>query len=42
VVNAFFPAPADLAFLPGSGGTHVVVADSVAGPYSSYSLRIVW
>ncbi|TMA30778.1 MAG: hypothetical protein E6J88_05180, partial [Deltaproteobacteria bacterium] len=39
--DAFFPAPVDLALLPGSGSTHVVVADST-GSYSSYSLRIIW
>jgi sugar lactone lactonase YvrE len=36
--QAFFPAPVDLAFLPGG---HVVVGDGLAA-YPSYSLRIIW
>jgi hypothetical protein len=44
VSNAFFPAPVDLGFLNGSGGTHVVVADNYGGSptYYSYSVRIIW
>ncbi|MCA1827426.1 MAG: hypothetical protein LC689_10890, partial [Myxococcales bacterium] len=40
--NVFFPSPLDLAFLQGSGSTHVVVADGTSGTYTSFSLRIIW